>query len=74
MEIFHTFVAKKLFLAKRGMPAIMPTTYLSTKVTSPSENAWNKLTDLLRFLRNSKEVILRLSMENNFIVKLYLDA
>jgi hypothetical protein len=47
---------------------------LSTKVRSPSENDWEKLTSLLQFLRNTKEDILWLSMDDNCIVKCYLDA
>jgi hypothetical protein len=69
-ENFHTFVAKGLFLAKRGRPDIMPgIAYLSTKVRNPSINDWNKLTNLLRFLKNTKEDTLRLSMEDNCVVK-----
>jgi hypothetical protein len=54
-EIFHTFVTKGLFLAKRGRPDIMPgIAYLSTKVRNPSINNWDKLTNLLRFLKIQK--------------------
>jgi hypothetical protein len=74
-EIFHTFVAKGLFLSKQGRPDIMPgIAYLSTKVRNPSVNDWDKLTNLLHFLKNTKEDILRLSMKDNCIVKWYLDA
>jgi hypothetical protein len=54
-EIFHTFVTKGLFLAKRGRPDIMPgIAYLSTKVRNPTINNWDKLTNLLRFLKIQK--------------------
>jgi hypothetical protein len=75
MEIFHKFVAKGLFLAKQGRPEIIPgIAHLSTMVRNPSKNDWDKLTNLLQFLKNTKEDILRLSMEDNCIVKCYLDA
>jgi hypothetical protein len=53
------------------MPGIA---YLSTKVRNPSINDWDKLTNFLRFLKNTNEDTLRLSMEDNCIVKWYLDA
>jgi hypothetical protein len=75
IEIFQTFIAKRFLLAKRGRPDILPCiAYFSTKVRSPSANNWDKITILLRFSRNTKEDILRLSMEDSFIVKWYLDA
>jgi hypothetical protein len=37
-EIFHKFVAKRLFLAKRARPDIMPSiAYLSTRVMKPTD-------------------------------------
>jgi hypothetical protein len=42
MEIFHKFVAKGLFLAKRERTDIMPgIAYLSTKVRIPNESDWD---------------------------------
>jgi hypothetical protein len=74
-EIFHTCVTKGLFLAKQGRPDIMPgIAYLSTKVRNPSRNNGDKLTNLLRFLKNTKNDTLWLSMEDNCIVKWYLET
>ena len=43
-KVFHTFVMKGMFLAKRGRQDIMTgIAYLSTKVTNSSENDWWKL-------------------------------
>ena len=43
-EIFHTTVAKGIFLAKHGRPDIQTTNaYLSKKVQAPTKNDWNKL-------------------------------
>jgi hypothetical protein len=38
MEILHTFVANRLFLAKQGRPDIIPgIAYLYTKVKKPNK-------------------------------------
>ena len=43
-EIFHTFVAKALFLCKRARPDIQPAiAFLTTRVKSPDEQDWFKL-------------------------------
>ena len=43
-EVFHTFVAKGLFLSKRGRPDIQQTiALLCTRVKSPNEADWQKL-------------------------------
>ena len=43
-EIYHTTVAKGLFLCKRSRPDIQPTiAVLSTRVKSPTESDWKKL-------------------------------
>ena len=43
-EIYHTTVAKGLFLCKRSRPDIQPTiAVLSTRVKSPTESDWKKI-------------------------------
>ena len=43
-EVFHTYVAKSLFLAKRGRPDVLPTVaFLCTRVTQSTEQDWHKL-------------------------------
>jgi hypothetical protein len=74
-EIFHKFVAKGLFLAKRARPDIMPSiAYLSTRVMKPTDGDWNKLINLLQFLKSTIEDVLHLSMDNTSVIKWYLDA
>ena len=42
--IFHRYVAKLLFLSKRGRPEIQTTiAFLTTRVQSPDEVNWKKL-------------------------------
>ena len=50
--VFHTFIMKGMFLAKRGRQDIMTgIAYLSTKVTNSSENDWWKLKRLMIYLK-----------------------
>ena len=40
-EVFHTFVAKGLFMCKRSQPNIQPTiAVLATRVQEPTTNDW----------------------------------
>jgi hypothetical protein len=50
-ELFHTTAAKGLFLCKRGHPNIAPAiTFLTTRVWDPTQEDWEKLVQMLRFL------------------------
>ena len=74
-EIFHTFVAKGLFLSKRARPDINPTIpFLCTRVQASTSKDWNKLKRLLLFLKTTKEDVLTLSADNTHIVKWEVDA
>ena len=74
-EIFHTTVAKGLFLAKRARPDIQPTiAYLCTRVREPDEGDWEKLIRLLKYLNGTQEAKLVLSAESLSVVKWYVDA
>ena len=74
-EAFHTTVAKGLFLSKRSRPDIQPTiAVLSTRVKSPNESDWKKLTRLMEYLNETKELTLRLWADNLRVVKWYVDA
>ena len=47
-ELFHTFVAKGLFVCKRARPDIQPAiAYLTTRVREPDEQDWFKLVKML---------------------------
>ena len=47
-QLFHTYVAKLLFVSKRGRPDIqVAIAFLSTRVTEPDIDDWKKLTRLL---------------------------
>jgi hypothetical protein len=74
-EIFHTFVAKGLFLCKRARPdsqqAIL---VLCTRVRDPNQADWQKLMRVMKYLNGTKEENLTLSADDLRVVKWYVDA
>jgi hypothetical protein len=74
-ELFHTMVAKGLFLCKRGRPDIQGAiAYLCTRVQSPNEGDWMKLIRLMKYLNGTISKILRIKADDISIVKWYVDA
>jgi hypothetical protein len=53
-ELFHTLVAKGLFLSKKARPDILPAiTYLCTRVKEPNDSDWFKLSKVIGFLKST---------------------
>ena len=74
-EVFHTFVAKCLFLCKRARPDIqMATAVLATRVRDPNRDDWRKLIRLMRFLNGTISDALTLRADNLHCIKWYVDA
>jgi hypothetical protein len=74
-EIFHTFVAKGLFLCKRARPHIQQAILvLCTRVRDPNQADWEKLMRLMKYLNGTKEENLTLSADDLRVVKWYVDA
>ena len=74
-EIFHTFIAKGLFVSKRARLDIAPTiSVLSTRVQEPTEYDWKKLVRLMKYLNGTRKMHLTLSANNLRTVKWYVDA
>jgi hypothetical protein len=74
-EIFHTTVAKGLFLSKRGRPDIHPTiAALCTRVKDPTEADWSKLLRLMKFLNGTVNDVLTLKADSINVIKWYVDA
>jgi hypothetical protein len=74
-ELFHTFVAKGLFVSKRGRPDIQPAiAFLSTRVKSPDEQDWFKLTKMMCFLKNTENDVLTLNSDELCNITWHLDA
>jgi hypothetical protein len=74
-EIYHSFVAKGLFLAKRARPDTMPTiAVLSTRVKDPQEGDWKKLVRLMKYLNGTRELTLKLKCDNLYSLKWFVDV
>ena len=74
-ELYHTTVAKGLFLCERSRPDIQPTVaVLSTRVKAPTETDWKKLTRMMEYLKATSKMTLKLRADNLQVVKWYVDA
>ena len=75
VENFHATVAKGLFLSKRARPDIQTAeAFLSTKVKKPSEDDWNKLIRMMKYLNGTRKMVLTLSADDLKVIKWYVDA
>jgi hypothetical protein len=74
-ELFHTFVAKGLFLCKRARPDIQPAiAFLSSRVKGPGEQDWFKLGKMMGFLKSTSNDVLTLAADNTHNIIWYIDA
>ena len=74
-ELFHTMVAKGLFLSKRSRPDIQMTiAFLCTRVRDPTMEDWYKLHRLLDYLKRTKDECLVMKMDNTGTIKWYIDV
>jgi hypothetical protein len=74
-ELFHTCVAKLLYIGKRARPDILTAIcFLATRVTASDEDDWKKLKRVLTYLNGTKDLGLRLSANSMTLVDAYADA
>jgi hypothetical protein len=74
-QLFHTNVAKTLFLCKRARPDIQPTVaFLTTRVQSTNEDDYRKLIRMIQFLRATKDEYLTLSATNLHNIRWWVDV
>ena len=74
-EVFHSFVAKALFLSKRARLDIAPTVaILASRVQAPKQGDWNRLVRLMRYIHSTKGWHLTLSADDLRVLKWYIDA
>eukprot|EP00804_Cyclotella_cryptica_P003532 CCRYP_002153-RB/>CCRYP_002153-RB protein AED:0.61 eAED:0.32 QI:0/-1/0/1/-1/1/1/0/615 len=72
---FHRTTAQLLFLSGRARRDIQTAVaFLTTRVKQPDEDDWGKLKRVLRYLNGTKEMGLRLGVENMGLVRWYVDA
>jgi hypothetical protein len=74
-HLFHTYVAKTLFICKRERPNLQTAaTFLSTRVKSCEEDDYKKLIRMLQFLRATRVEFLTLSADSLHNVRWWVDA
>jgi Reverse transcriptase (RNA-dependent DNA polymerase) len=74
-EFFHHVVAQLLFLCKRARPDIQTAVaFLCTRVQYPDVDDYKKLVRVIKYLRKTKDMPLRLEAESLKIAKWWVDA
>jgi hypothetical protein len=74
-QLFHTYVAKTLFLCKRARPDLQTAVaFLSTRMKSCDEDDYKKLIRMLQFLRATRGDFLTLSTDSLHNVRWWVDA
>ena len=74
-QIFHTYVAKLLFVSKRGRPDIqVAIAFLSTRVTIPDTDDWKKLVRLMRYINATLQLVLTVSVDCFNAIKWWVDV
>jgi hypothetical protein len=74
-DLYHHNTAKLLFLCKRARPDVQTVVaFLCTRVQSPDEDDYKKLTRVMRYLRSTINMPLTLESNNINIVKWWADA
>jgi hypothetical protein len=74
-KFLHATVAKLLFLCKRGRPGIQTAiAFLCTRVQQPTKHDYNKLARVIKYLRKTTDLVLRLGANNLNIIKWWVDA
>ena len=69
-ELFHTTVARGLFLCKKSKPEIQPTiVVLCTIVKHPNQGDWNKLLILMKYKVATQEFRLTLKADRTSCLK-----
>jgi hypothetical protein len=74
-RLFHTFVAKILFLSKQARCDIQPAVaFLTTRVKNPCEEDWTKLFKVVQYLKSTMNDVLTLKADGIRILKWHVDA
>jgi hypothetical protein len=74
-ELFHSNVAKLLYLALRARPDILVTVaFLTTRVSSPDIDDLGKLKRVMRYLRDTRNLALTLEASGDGAIRWWVDA
>ena len=74
-EEFHTLVAKGLFACKRARPDIQTAiAFLCTRVKEPTDEDWEKLLRLLKYVNGTRKDKLILAADDVRVIQRYVDT
>ena len=74
-KLFHSLVAKSLYISKRGRPDIsVAVNFLTRRVLSPTTVDWKKLERVIGYLKRTKNMGLRLNSLEDLCIYGYVDA
>ena len=74
-ETFIHLVMQSLYLSQRGRPDIRTAvSFLSTRLQRPDKDDYNKLTRMIKYLRKTRELVLRLKMGDFKGARWWIDA
>lgn len=74
-DLFHTLVAKLLYLCKRARPDIQTAVaFLTTRVACPDRDDYGKLRRVMQYLRSTLSLPLTLEGNHNGCIKWWVDA
>lgn len=69
-ELIHTVVAQSLFLCEQAQQDILPViAYLTTRVRSPNQDDWNKLEEMMKFLRQMTSDVLMIRLDESTLIE-----
>jgi hypothetical protein len=74
-KLFHSAVAKCLYLAKRVRPDILVTvSFLASRVQEPDCDDWSKLSRLLKYINDTKHLGIILEPDKDMTIISHIDA
>lgn len=74
-KLFHSIVAKLLYMAKRARPDVLTaTSFLTTRCQAPTEQDWAKLVRIGKYLYGAKDLCLRLAADHEVKINAFIDA
>jgi hypothetical protein len=75
MELFHSIVAKLLYIAKRGrIDILLAVAFLCTRVSCSTSDDWNKLKRVLQYLNRTVDEVLTLGADCMTTMRTWVDA
>ena len=74
-DYFHSLTMQLMYVAQRGRPDIrVAIAFLSTRVQSPSEDDWRKLSRVMKYPQCTTDLLLRLRCDGSGIIRWWVDA